>query len=214
MQNEIFLFSKINSVTNNNPLEKYTEEITHPESASTQASITATKVESIQTPSKDTRSIGKTTLLAQPNHSIIHVTGSISTKELLTEDFESEHFHDDIKKEIQKLLESNTMVVDALVSITDLEKTVPLNRQKRSTINAIIRFTAVCSLGFGENSDIEPSIRSSITRAEPRLYDFFDEQSFSSFNLEFEHEPKIVTIEEEIKSENEITDVIGKLSKL
>ena len=106
------------------------------------------------------------------------------------------------------------MVVDALVSITDLEKTVPLNRQKRSTINAIIRFTAVCSLGFGENSDIEPSIRSSITRAEPRLYDFFDEQSFSSFNLEFEHEPKIVTIEEEIKSENEITDVIGKLSKL
>ena len=116
---------------------------------------------------------------------------------------------DEIQKEIQTLLESNTMVVDALVSITDMEETVPLNRQKRSTINAFIRFTAVCSLGFDDNIDIEVSIRSSITKANPSLYMFFDEKSFSSFHLAFEN-PTIITIENEIINE----DVIGKFTKL
>ena len=155
------------------------------------------------------KSTAKTTT-SQLNDPIIHINGSISTKEFIAEDFDSdeENFEDEIKREIKKLLVSNAMVTNALVSVDKMEKIVSPNRKKRSSENFVIGFNAACSLVEENLTEIEVSIIASIKNADPSPYDFFDEESFATLHLTFET-TKIITIESEF--ENELYDKIGKI---
>ena len=143
------------------------------------------------------KSTAKTTI-SQLNDPIIHLTGSISTEEIFIEDFDSDkkNLKEKIKTEIEILLVSNAVIVNALVSVNEMENIVSPNREKRSTENFLIRFNAVCSLGVEKNYDltkIEIFINASIKSADPRQYDYFDEKSFATLYLTFEV-PKIITI--------------------
>ena len=149
------------------------------------------------------KSTAKTTI-SQLNDPIIHLTGSISTEEIFIEDLDSDkkNLKEKIKTEIEILLVSNAVIVNALVSVNEMEKIVSPNRKKRSSENFVIGFNAACSLGDEENlTKIEVSVIASIKTADPSLFDFFDEKSFATIHLNFET-PQ--TIESE-------SDKIGKI---
>jgi len=170
-----------------------TEGTEQPELGPTNISVSTIIDENTSTQINGLKSTEKPTV-SQLNDPIIHINGSISTKEFIAADFDSdkENFEDEIKTEIKKLLVSNAMVVNALVSINEMEKIVSANRKKRSSENFVIGFNAACSLGVEENlTKIEVSIIASIKKADPSLYDFFDEKSFATIHLTFETPDKI-----------------------
>ena len=139
----------------------------------------------------------------------------MSTTKVYDEDMVSKssqsykNFKIDIEKEIQTLLESDRLVVEATVSMTDIEESVTLKRRKRSNQNVVAEFIAVCSVRVATVDDmdeIQSSITSLIQNANVNLYNLIDEESLASFKLSFE---KLKIINIETPSKEEITELIG-----
>ena len=150
-----------------------------------------------------------------PDYPLIHITGSILPTQIYNDDITDKNmsfytnFKKVTKKEIETLLESNPLIVDAFVSELDVEKPEDSKRRKRSIKEVIVDFTAVCSVRVSESFDMDDLqfyIRSSIQNANPNLFESFDEESFSSFDLFFE-KPQIIKMNH--KSKDEIVKLIG-----
>lgn len=155
-----------------------------------------------------------TTTTTTPHFSLLHISGSISTNRAFSDDFLSKNNENytNLKNvteiEIKSILESNHLVENAFVSVTGII-TANLNRQKRSTENAVVEFISTCSVRVPELEDmdaIESTVSSTIKNADSSLYKSFDENSFSSINLSFA-EPRI--IEFNAPSKEEIKEKIG-----
>ena len=150
------------------------------------------------------------------NHQIVHIAGSMSTSKLYNENIASkwEIVKDRTEKDIQRLLESNILVVDAEVSVTQIEQNGAFNLRKRSTQTLRIEFIAICALQVSEVFDINKvqlSISDSIATSDPDIYESFDDESFLSFNLSVEN-PKIIKIQ--TSSADEIAELIGLIKEL
>ena len=150
-----------------------------------------------------------------PDYPLIHITGSISPTQQYNDDITDKNmpfqknFKKVAKKDIERLLESNSLVVDASLSDLNLVETEASKRRKQSIKKVIIDFTAVCTVRVSENfnmDDFQFYIRSSIQSANPNLFESLDEKSFSSFKFVFE-KPQIIKIDR--KSKNEILGLIG-----
>ena len=78
-----------------------------------------------------------------PIETLVHITGSISTNEFFSNDIASKNsviyknFKNESKRDIETLLESNRLVIDAFVSIDTVI-------QAQNSQNALIEFIAVC----------------------------------------------------------------------
>lgn len=152
-----------------------------------------------------------------PDYPLIHITGSILPTQIYNDDITNKNmtfytnFKKVTKKEIETLLESNPLIVDAFVSDIDLEKPEASKSLKRSIKEVIVDFTAVCSVRVSEMFDMDDLqfyVRSSIQNSNPNLFESFDEKSFSSFNLVFE-KPQIIKMKHQ--SKDEIAKLIGML---
>ena len=120
----------------------------------------------------------------------------------------------DAETEIQRLLETDPLVVETTVSMTDIKASVTSKRRKRSNENAVTEFRAVSSVRVAtiDNMDIiQSSINSSIQNADVNLYNLIDNESLASFKLSFK-KPKIINIK--TPSKEEITELIGINNKL
>ena len=146
----------------------------------------------------------------------MHITGSIQTSQDYTDDFAStknENFTNlksAIESEIESILELNSFVMNAVVSVTDILPSSS-NLKKRSTGKAIVEFISTCSYRVPKIEDmnaIESNITNTIRNADSTLYKSFDDDSFlqSSFKLSFA-EPKI--IEFEPPTDAEVMEKIG-----
>ena len=150
-----------------------------------------------------------TTSMPQQHYPLVYITGSISINESYKEEIVSQwnDFQNKSEHEIKKLLDLDDHIIGSLVSVKKLRDDEIVNAQDR----LIVEFTAVCSLSVSENfilNEIQVSIDSSITHADHNLFEYFDKESFLSYNFDFE-EPKILKIES--ISKDELTDFIGKL---
>ena len=159
------------------------------------------------------------TTATTPIYPLVHITGSMSTTELYHEDMVSkssesyQNFKTEVEKEIQTLLESDPLVVEATVSMTDIKKSVTKKRRKRSNENIVAEFVAASSVRvvtIDNMDEIQSSITSSIQNADVNLYNLIDEESLTSFKLSFK-KPTVINIE--TPSKEEITELIGKHSK-
>ena len=115
----------------------------------------------------------------------------------------------DAETDIQRLLESDPLIFEATVSITDITVSENSNRRKRSTENAVTEFIAVSSVQLttiDNMEEIESSLSSSIQNADVNLYELIDEESLASFKLSFKI-PTIINIT--LPSEEEIAELIG-----
>ena len=120
-----------------------------------------------------------------------------------------QNFKTDAETDIQRLLKSDRLIVEATVSITDITVSENSNRRKRSTENAVTEFIAVSSVQLAtiDNMDeIQSSLSSSIQNADVNLYELIDEESLASFKLSFKI-PTIINIT--LPSEEEIAELIG-----
>ena len=137
----------------------------------------------------------------EPNVSLVHITGSIQTNQPYTENFSSKksedytNFKNVTENEIESILESDSFVVNAVVSVTDIIHSFS-NRQKRSTGKAIAKFISTCSYRVPKIEDmnaIKSNITNTIKTVNSTLFQSFDDDSFleSSFELLFA-EPKII----------------------
>ena len=150
-----------------------------------------------------------------PEYPLVHITGSMSTTKVYDEGMvlkssqSYKNFKIDFETEIQTLLESDPLVVEATVSMTDIKESVTKKRRKRSNDNVVAEFVAVSSIRLAtiDNMDeIQSSINSSIQNTDVNLYNLIDEESLASVKLSFE-KPKIINIE--TPSKEEITELIG-----
>ena len=140
----------------------------------------------------------------------------MSTTELYHEDMVSkssesyQNFKTEVEKEIQSLLESDPLVVEATVSMTDIKSvSVISRRRKRSNENVVAEFVAVSSVRvvtIDNMDEIQSSFNASIQNADVNLYNLIDEESLASFKLSLER-PKVINIE--TPSKEEITELIG-----
>ena len=140
----------------------------------------------------------------------------MSTTELYHEDMVSksnesyQNFKTEVEKEIQTLLESDPLVVETTVSLTNIKPgSVTSKRRKRSNENVIAEFVAASSVRVAtmDNMDeIQSSFNASIQNADVNLYNIIDEESLASFKLSLE-KPKVINIE--TPSKEEITELIG-----
>ena len=139
----------------------------------------------------------------------------MSTTKVYDEDMVSkssqsyQNFKTDIETEIQNLLESDPLVAEATVSLTDIKASLTSKRRKRSSENVVSEFIAASSVKLAtidEMDEIQSSIDSSIQNADVNLYNLIDEESLASFKLSFE-KPKVINIE--TPSQDEITELIG-----
>ena len=121
-----------------------------------------------------------------------------------------QNFKTEVEKEIKTLLESDPLVVEATVSMTDIKSVlVTSKRRKRSNKNVVAEFVAVSSIRLPtiDNMDeIQSSVNTSIQNADINLYNLIDEESLAFFKLSFE-KPKIINIK--TPSKEEITELIG-----
>ena len=123
-----------------------------------------------------------------------------------------QNFKTEVEKEIQTLLESDPLVVEATVSMTNIKESETSKRRKRSSENAVAEFIAASSIRLAEIDDIDEiqsSISSSIQNVDVHLYNLIDEESLASFKLSFE-KPTVINIE--TPSKEELTELIGKNS--
>ena len=149
-------------------------------------------------------------LSTRSDYHLVYITGSISTAQEYYDDMESKtNFMNEAESNIKQLLESNALIVDVLVSVQYKQE---FTLSKRST-GQMIEFTAICSVQVEEISDLEEIknlISSTITKADPNLFLFFDKKSFLTFKLSIQ-KPKILTITS--SSTDEITEKIGLFRK-
>ena len=121
-----------------------------------------------------------------------------------------QNFKTEVEKEIQSLLESDPLVVEATVSMTDIKSvSVISRRRKRSNENVVAEFVAVSSVRvvtIDNMDEIQSSFNASIQNADVNLYNLIDEESLASFKLSLER-PKVINIE--TPSKEEITELIG-----
>ena len=179
----------------------------------TTTTITSTTITTTST-TMTTTSI--TTTMEQPV-SLVHITGSIQTNQDYTENYASTknreyiNFKNVTEFEIRSILELNSFVVNAVVSVTDIISSFS-KRQKRSTGKAIAEFISTCSYRVPKIEDmnaIESNITNTIRTVDSTLFESFDEDSFleSSFELSFA-EPKII----EFKPPSD-KEIMAKISK-
>ena len=156
-----------------------------------------------------------------PNVSLVHINGTIQTNQDYTENYAltNKREYINLKKvsefEIKSILELNSFVVNATVSVTDIISSFS-NRQKRSTGKAVAKFIASCSYRVPKIEDmdaIESNITNTIKTVDPTLFQSFDNDSFleSSFELFFA-EPKI--IEFKPPSDNETMAKIAIMERI
>ena len=168
------------------------------------------------TTSTTTASTTPTTTTVEPKVSLVHITGSIQTNQDYTENFASTknreyiNFKNITEFEIKSILETNSFVVNAVVSVTDIVPSLS-NRQKRSTGKALAKFISTCSYQVPKIEDmnaIESNITNTIRTVNSSQFESFDDDSFleSSFNLSFA-EPKII----EFKPPS-VEEVMAKIS--
>ena len=152
-------------------------------------------------------------LSTRSDYHLVYITGSISTSQQYYDDMESKtNFMNEAESNIKQLLESNALIVDVLVSVQYKQEFTLAKQRKRST-GQTIEFTAICSVQVEEISDLEEIknlISSTITKADPNLFLFFDKKSFLTFKLSIQ-KPKILTITS--SSTDEITEKIGLFRK-
>ena len=159
----------------------------------------------------------------QPIYPLVHINGSILTNPSsqvigLQWNPDYQNFKDELKTDIELLLESLPLVVDASVLVTNISATVTemkedetLNRRKRSAEKLLIEFKAVCSVRAARNfeiGEIQFAISSSFQDVNPKLFNYFDEQSLSSISLHFQ---KTIVIKIEAMSEEKLTEHQGML---
>ena len=143
--------------------------------------------------------------------SLLHVSGTIQTQYDFIEDFaikESEKY-ENFENEIKKILESNSLVENADVTLTGIKMNSSNRRRRTSTGKIIIEFTSLLSLlvpKIEDLSEIEANVCDSIQAIDSTLYESFDADSFSACHLSFS-KPRILPFK--VPSKAEIDAKIG-----
>ena len=136
--------------------------------------------------------------------SLVHVSGSIPTQYDFVEDFaikESEKY-ENFENEIKKILESNSLVENADVTLTGI-KMNSSNRRRRSTGKIIIEFTSLLSIRvptIDDMDEIESNVCGSIQAIDSTRFESFDADSFSACHLSFS-KPRILPFKAPSKAE-------------
>ena len=142
------------------------------------------------------------------NFPLVHITGWIMTTRMFHKDFASKtgvpyrNFKNKTVKDIKKLLESNSLVVDAKVTLTNVTEET-LKRRRQSAGKSIAHFIALISAAVNENYNIiaiKSSLKTTIEDASSNLYDSFNKKSFERFDLSI-GKPNVIKIETPSKDE-------------
>ena len=150
---------------------------------------------------------------------LLHIEGSIQTKQIYNEDFKSKNnlryknFKNNIELEMEWLLKSTSQIETAKVSVIDIKNADP-DFQRSTSASAAVYFVSICSFRSQTKTLTETmklmelSIIMSLKNADPSIYILL---SNATITISV-GEPRIIEIESSSKAE--ISEKIGAVQKI
>ena len=150
---------------------------------------------------------------------LLHIEGSIQTKQIYNEDFKSKNnlryknFKNNIELEMEWLLKSISQIETAKVSVIDIKNADP-DFQRSTSASAAVYFVSICSFRSQTKTLTETmklmelSIIMSLKNADPSIYILL---SNATITISV-GEPRIIEIESSSKAE--ISEKIGAVQKI